>query len=377
MWPEGAPRRCRVGGEGVLGLGHADGQAAVAGGLEGGEARGGAGIEGDVGRAVDAGRDRADLVGERHVVRVEEAQASAPPSSHSAATRCASASAPAAPSAQWRQVIASTASRLAAELGEARVLGRRVRRRNGSRRRRPAARSRAGSPRAGRGWRSRAPGAAKSSRARSARGTPPCIFSARIVATTTAADGASPAWRHLMSRNFSAPRSAPKPASVTTMSASPQAGAGGDDRVAAVGDVGEGAAVDQRRAALDRLDEVRQERVLEEDAHGAGRLEIGGGDGRRSAVSATTMRPSRASRSGRSRARQSTAMTSEATVMSKPSSRAIAVGGAAEARHDLPQGAVVHVEHALPGDAAGVDARAVAPVDVVVEERRRGGCGRW
>ena len=28
--------------------------------------------------------------------------------------------------------------------------------------------------------------------------------------------GVSPAWRHLMSKNFSAPRSAPKPASVTT-----------------------------------------------------------------------------------------------------------------------------------------------------------------
>ena len=44
---------------------------------------------------------------------------------------------------------------------------------------------------------------------------PPCIFSARTVATTTAASGRSPASRHLMSRNFSAPRSAPKPASVT------------------------------------------------------------------------------------------------------------------------------------------------------------------
>ena len=36
------------------------------------------------------------------------------------------------------------------------------------------------------------------------------------VATTTAAEGRSPDLRHLMSMNFSAPRSAPKPASVTT-----------------------------------------------------------------------------------------------------------------------------------------------------------------
>ncbi len=50
------------------------------------------------------------------------------------------------------------------------------------------------------------------------RPTPPCILSARTVATTTAASGTRPEARHLMSKNFSAPMSAPKPASVTTMS---------------------------------------------------------------------------------------------------------------------------------------------------------------
>ena len=48
----------------------------------------------------------------------------------------------------------------------------------------------------------------------SAFGTPPLYFRARTVATTTTAFGFRPAIRHLMSRNFSAPRSAPKPASV-------------------------------------------------------------------------------------------------------------------------------------------------------------------
>ena len=43
----------------------------------------------------------------------------------------------------------------------------------------------------------------------------PCIFSALIVATTTTAEGCSPDARHFISKNFSAPRSAPKPASVT------------------------------------------------------------------------------------------------------------------------------------------------------------------
>ena len=51
--------------------------------------------------------------------------------------------------------------------------------------------------------------------ARSFSSTPPCIFKARTVATITTAPGTMPALRHLMSMNFSAPRSAPKPASVT------------------------------------------------------------------------------------------------------------------------------------------------------------------
>ena len=54
--------------------------------------------------------------------------------------------------------------------------------------------------------------------ARSAWSTPPCILSARTVHTRTTASGLKPDCRHLMSRNFSAPRSAPKPASVTTTS---------------------------------------------------------------------------------------------------------------------------------------------------------------
>ena len=57
--------------------------------------------------------------------------------------------------------------------------------------------------------------------------------------------------------------------------------------------------------------------------------------------------------------------------MSKPASRGIAVGDAAERADDLAQRAVVHVEDAAPGDAARVDAERVAPVDVVVDQRRQ------
>mmetsp|Transcript_1970 Transcript_1970/g.5850 ORF Transcript_1970/g.5850 Transcript_1970/m.5850 type:complete len:250 (-) Transcript_1970:1734-2483(-) len=43
-----------------------------------------------------------------------------------------------------------------------------------------------------------------------------CVFRARTVATSTAHFGSKPAPRHLMSKFFSPPMSAPKPASVTT-----------------------------------------------------------------------------------------------------------------------------------------------------------------
>ncbi len=56
--------------------------------------------------------------------------------------------------------------------------------------------------------------AAKFSSAVLSFGTPPLYFNARAVATITAAFGLRPAKRHLMSKNFSAPRSEPNPASV-------------------------------------------------------------------------------------------------------------------------------------------------------------------
>ncbi len=57
----------------------------------------------------------------------------------------------------------------------------------------------------------------------------------------------------------------------------------GDERVVAVGDVGERAAVHQARLALERLDQVGLERVLEQHGHGARGAEVLGGD-RRAAV---------------------------------------------------------------------------------------------
>ena len=54
---------------------------------------------------------------------------------------------------------------------------------------------------------------------------------------------------------------------------------GGDDAVAAVGDVGEGAAVDQRGGVFQRLDQVGVKGVLQQSGHGARRADLTGGDG--------------------------------------------------------------------------------------------------
>ena len=53
----------------------------------------------------------------------------------------------------------------------------------------------------------------------------------------------------------------------------------GDERVVAVRDVRERPAVHERGLALERLHEVRLDRLLQEDGHRARRLQLLGGDG--------------------------------------------------------------------------------------------------
>ena len=81
------------------------------------------------------------------------------------------------------------------------------------------------------------------------------------------------------------------------------------------------------------------------------------------------MRPSRSSSSSIVSLRQNTAITSEATVMSKPSSRGKPLAGPPRPTVISRKRAVVHVERAPPGDAAHVDVERIAPVDVIVEHR--------
>ena len=87
-------------------------------------------------------------------------------------------------------------------------------------------------------------------------------------------------------------------------------------------------------------------------------------------LNATVIAPSRWRRSVRSRASARIAMTSEAAVMSKPVSRGEPFVGAAEARDDVAEAAVVHVDAAPPRDRVRVDVELVAVHHVRVEERR-------
>ena len=63
-------------------------------------------------------------------------------------------------------------------------------------------------------------------------------------------------------------------------------------------------------------------------------------------------------------------MTSEATVMSNPSSRGKPLATPPSEETIERKRAIVHVHDAAPGHAAAVDAERIAPVDVVVDQRR-------
>ena len=98
------------------------------------------------------------------------------------------------------------------------------------------------------------------------------------MATITTALGLMPALRHLMFMNFSAPRSAPKPASVTVYS---------DSRIASFVAItllqpwamlANGPPWMNAGLCLERLDQVRLQGVLQQHGHRPVGLEVGGGD---------------------------------------------------------------------------------------------------
>jgi hypothetical protein len=145
----------------------------------------------------------------------------------------------------------------------------------------------------------------------------------------------------------------------------------GQHRVAAMRDVGERPAMDESGRALERLHQVGRQRVLQEHRHRPVRLELGrahrltlagvGDDDvaqpRLQVLEVLGQAEDRHDLGGH---RDVEAVLARETV-----------GDAAQRRDDLAQAAVVHVDSAPPGDAPTVDAERIAPVDVVVDQRRQ------
>ena len=147
-----------------------------------------------------------------------------------------------------------------------------------------------------------------------------------------------------------------------------QRAAGGDEAVAAVGDVGEGSAVDERRRAFDGLHQIGLDGVFEQRRHRALRLQIAHVNGFAATVPGDNHRAEAVFEVGQI-ARETEGGHDFAGDGDVEAVRAQgAVHRFAEAADDVAQLAVVHIDRAPPSDAFRVDVERVAVVDVVVDE---------
>ena len=145
----------------------------------------------------------------------------------------------------------------------------------------------------------------------------------------------------------------------------------GDQRVVAVGDVGERAAVHEHRLPLERLHEVRLDRILEQHGHRAGGAEVLGGD-RLAAVERVRGGDPRhppaqilqVASDGHDRHHLRRGGDVEAGLAG------VSVGTAAEADGDVAERPIVHVDGAPPGYAQCVDVMRVAVQDRGIDHRR-------
>lgn len=142
---------------------------------------------------------------------------------------------------------------------------------------------------------------------------------------------------------------------------------GGHDAVAAVGDVGEGAAVDEGRNAFEGLDEVGLEGVLEEHGHGPLSAQIAGRDGP-VVVGVGDDDPGQAFLQigdARGETEDGHDLRGDGDVEAVLPGHAL--GLASQADDDVAEGPVVHVHDAAQDDAAGVDVELVALLERVVD----------
>ena len=143
-----------------------------------------------------------------------------------------------------------------------------------------------------------------------------------------------------------------------------------DDGVAPVGDVGERPAVDHRRRALERLDQVGMDGVTQERRHRAGDLEILG-EHRPAVEGEPEEDPSQSGLEvhqvlGQAEERHHLGRGRD----EEPLLAGVALEPSAEAEHDLPEGAIVHVHGAAEEDLPRVDPERVVVIEMVVQAGR-------
>src|SRR5947199_1460133 len=143
-----------------------------------------------------------------------------------------------------------------------------------------------------------------------------------------------------------------------------------EDGIVAVGDVREGPAVHEGGRPLQGLDQVRHQRVLQEDRRGPVDVEVAGADRMLLAVEGDHD-PLEAGLEVRDALREAEDRHDLARGGDdEPVLPRHAVLRTAEARHDVPQLAVVHVEAPREQDAGRVDVELVPVEDVRVQDRR-------
>ena len=134
-------------------------------------------------------------------------------------------------------------------------------------------------------------------------------------------------------------------------------------------DIRERAAVDEGQIVLERLNDVGFDGVFQQGCHRAIGLEITCAHRFAPSVQAdhdlTEPRLEVGDRGGQAENRHHLRCHSDV----KTALPRVTVRGAAQPEDDLAQGAVIHVQHALPADATRVDVQRVAVFDVIVDHR--------
>src|ERR1019366_1476928 len=146
-------------------------------------------------------------------------------------------------------------------------------------------------------------------------------------------------------------------------------GLGGEDGIAAMRDIGERPAVNERRVVFESLHKVRLEGAFQKHRHGAMGVQIGRMN-RLLVARVANHDPSQPvlqilDRGGKTKDGHDFGGDHDVEAILA----GIAVPNAAQPNGDLPQRPVVHVDHALPCDAPHIEAQLIAVMDMIVDHR--------